>query len=287
MEVEAVVEVAMAITITVAMRQPMRLRCTTVNRHRIVMVVVAPLVIIRTVLLHTLLGRRHHINTGKGTDPGHTPRSPRTAGTLTRMAVGETHHGLVRTVGADITLGPRAEADTVEVAGEDIVVAVVGVVMVMEAAGEGLTTLRHIRAAATILVSTIADIRQAVEAHREGVVEVEVTELWLKIRLGHGHFYSYSFLPLLTCLCLCGPGFIRCAIRLETGIGFCPLHATCISECNQDDSHYASNFKSTDFISIPRLCNPKKKCSETFNTSVLNSPINMGHRGRHHAVRHN
>jgi hypothetical protein len=203
-EVEAVEEVAMVITITVATRQPLQLRCTTVNRHHIVMGVVAPLVITRTVLLRTLLGRHRHINTGKGTDPGHTPRSPRTAGTLTRMAVGETHLDLVRTVGADITLGPRAEGDTVEVAGEDIVVvAVVAVVMVMEAAGEGLTTLRHIRAAATILVSTIADIRQAVEAHREGVVEVEVTELWLTI----WPLLLLLFLPLL--IRLYGPGFFR------------------------------------------------------------------------------
>jgi len=190
-----VVEVAMEITIMVALRQPLRLRCTTVNRHHIVMGAVASLVITRTVH-RTLLGHHHHINTGKGTDPGHTHHRPRIAGTLTRMAVGETHHGLVRTVGADITLGPRAEADTVEVVGDIVVAAAVGVVMVMEAAEEGLTTLRYIRAA-TILASTIADIVQAVEAHREDAVEVEVTELWLPIRLGgHGHFYSYYFLEL-------------------------------------------------------------------------------------------
>jgi hypothetical protein len=218
-EVEAVVEVAMAITITVAMRQPLRPRCTTVNRHHIVMGVVATLVITRTVLLHTLLGHHHHINTGKVTDPGHTPRRPRTAGMLTRMAVGETHHGLVRTVGADITLGPRAEADTVEVAGEGIVVAaVVGAVMVMEAAGVGLATLRHIRVA-TILASTIADIPQAVEAHREDAVEVEVTRVVLTIRLEHGHFYSYSFLPLFD---LSIWSWFR-PLRDQTGIRFCAL----------------------------------------------------------------
>jgi len=108
------------------------------------------------------------------------------------MAVGETHHGrrLVRTVGADISLGPRAEADTVEVVVEDIVVVpAAGVVMVMEAVEEGLATLRYIRAA-TILVSTMADIAQAVEAHREDAVEAGVTEA--EVWFGQGHFYSYS-----------------------------------------------------------------------------------------------
>lgn len=183
------VEVAMAITITVALRRPSRPRCTTVNRRHIVMGVVATLVITRTVLLpRTLLGHRNKIiNTGKGTaDPARTHHRPRTVETLTRMAVGETHHGrcLVRTIGADINLGRRAEADTVEVVEDTIVAAVVGVVMVMGTAEEGLTTPRHIRAGTT-LASTIVDIAQVVEAHREDAVEVEDTEL---CRLEQGHF---------------------------------------------------------------------------------------------------
>ena len=184
-EVEAVVEVGAIITITItvtaAMRQPMRVRCTKFNRRHIATGGVATPMITRTVLLHTLLGRRHpHINTGKGTHPGHTRRSPRTAGTLTRMAAGESQHGrcLVRTVGADTALDPRAEADTVEAIEEDtmVVVAVVTVeVMVMETA-EGLTMLHHIRVA-TILAATMEDITQAAEAHHEDAVEVEATEL--------------------------------------------------------------------------------------------------------------
>ena len=179
-EVEAVVEVAMAITITVALRQPLRLRCTTINRHLIVTGAVAALTITRTDLLpRTLLGHLNNINIGKGmADPAHTHHSPRTVETLTRMAVGETHHGrcLVRTVGADINLGPRVEVDTVEVVGDTIMVAVAGVVMVTEAAEEGLTTLRHIRAR-TLPASTMVDIAQAVEALREDAVEAEATEL--------------------------------------------------------------------------------------------------------------
>ena len=179
-EVEAVVEVAMAIMITVALRQPLRLRCTTINRHHIVTGAVAALMITRTVLPRTLLGHRNNINTGKEgmADPAHTHHSPRTVETLTRMAVGETHHGrcLVRTVGADINLGPRVEVDTVEVVGDTIMVAVAGVVMVMEAVEEGLTTLRHIRAG-TILAPTMVDIAQAAEVHREDAVEAEAIEL--------------------------------------------------------------------------------------------------------------
>lgn len=188
-EVEAVVEaviITITITVTVAMRQPMRVRCTTFNRHHIVMGGVATPMIIHTVLLHILLGRHHHTNTGKGTHPGHTRRRPRTAGTLTRTAAGESHHGrcLVRTVGEDITQGPRAGVDTVEAIEEDIVavVAVVAVVevMAMEIAEEGLATLHHIQAA-TIPISTMEDITQGAGAHREDAVEVEATELWSPI----------------------------------------------------------------------------------------------------------
>jgi hypothetical protein len=144
---------------------------------------VATPMITRTVLLHTPLGHHHHINTGKGTRPGHTRRRPRTAGTLTRMAAGESHHVrcLVRTIGADTTLDPRAEVDTVEATEEDItaVVAVAAVVvvegMVMEIV-EGLTMLHHIRAA-TILALTMEDITQGAEARREDAVEDEATEL--------------------------------------------------------------------------------------------------------------
>jgi len=99
------------------------------------------------------------------------------------MAAGESHHGQcpVRTVGADINLGPRTEVDMVEVIEEGItaVVAVVAVVevMAMEIAEEGLATLHHIRAA-TILASTMEDIAQGAEARQEDAVEVEATELW-------------------------------------------------------------------------------------------------------------
>jgi len=140
---------------------------------------VATPMIPRTALLHTLLGHHHHINTGKGTHPDHTRRRPRTAGTLTRIAAGESHNGrcLVRTVGADTTLDPRAEADTVEAIEEDIMVVVVveEEVMVMEIVEEGLAML-HIRAA-TILAPTMEDITQGAEAHREDAVEDEGTEL--------------------------------------------------------------------------------------------------------------
>ena len=95
------------------------------------------------------------------------------------MAAGESQHGrcLVRTVGAGTTLDPRAESDTVEAKEEDIMaVAAVVEIMVMETAEEGLTILHHIRAA-TILATTMEDITQGVEAHREDAVEVEATEL--------------------------------------------------------------------------------------------------------------
>ena len=95
------------------------------------------------------------------------------------MAAGESHHGrcLVRTVGADTTPDPRAEADTVEATGVDItaVVAVVEVT-VMEIAKEGLAMPPHIRAA-TILAPTMEDITLGAEAHREDAVEDEATEL--------------------------------------------------------------------------------------------------------------
>lgn len=164
--------ITITIMVTVAMRQPMRVRCTTFNSHHIAMGGVATLMTTPTVLL---LGHHHHINTGKGTHPGHTRRSPRTVGTLTRMAAGESHHGrcLVRPVGADTTLDPRAEADTVEAIEGDIMAVVEA--MAMEIAEEGLAML-HIPAA-TILASTKEDITQGEEVHREDADEVEATEL--------------------------------------------------------------------------------------------------------------
>jgi hypothetical protein len=155
----------------------------------------------RTVLLHTLLGHPHLINTGRGTDLEHIHRRPRTvAGTLTRMAVAESQpvRCLVRTVGADITLDPRAEVDTVEAIEGDIMAVVEVVeVMVMETAEEGLLMLQHIRAA-TIPTSTMEDIAQGAEAHREDAVEVEeaeATELWLPIVVTLALFvFTYMFL---------------------------------------------------------------------------------------------
>ena len=213
-EVEAVVEEAIAITITVALRQLLRLRCTTINHHHIVMGAVAALMIIRTVLLpRTLLGHLNNINTGKeGTvDPAHTHHSPRTVEILTRMAVGETLHGrcLVRTAGADINLDSRAEVDTVEVVGDTIMAAIVGVVMVMEAAVEDLTILRNIRAG-TIQAGTMVDIAQAAEAHREDAVEAEATELWSSILVAT---LSLTFLFAFVYIC---PGFVRCVIRVRS-----------------------------------------------------------------------
>jgi hypothetical protein len=98
------------------------------------------------------------------------------------MAAGESQLGrcLVRTVGADTALDPRAEADTVEVIEVDMMAVVVVVtvveVMVMEIVEEGLAMLHHIRAA-IILAPTMGDITQGAEAHREAAVEVEATEL--------------------------------------------------------------------------------------------------------------
>ena len=220
-EVEAVVEEAIAITITVALRQLLRLRCTTINHHHIVMGAVAALMIIRTVLLpRTLLGHLNNINTGKeGTaDPAHTHHSPRTVEILTRMAVGETLHGrcLVRTAGADINLDSRAEVDTVEVVGDTIMAAIVGVVMVMEAAVEDLTILRNIRAG-TIQAGTMVDIAQAAEAHREDAVEAEATELWSSILVAT---FSLTF---FICFCLYMPWF--CTLRDQSEVRFRPTCA--------------------------------------------------------------
>ena len=95
------------------------------------------------------------------------------------MAAGESHHVrcLVRTVGADTTLDPQAEADTVEAKGGDIMaVAAVVEVMVTETAEEVSIILHHIRAA-TILATTMEDITRGAEAHREDAVEDEATEL--------------------------------------------------------------------------------------------------------------
>ena len=189
---------------------------------------VATLMTPRTVLLHTLLGHHHHINTGKGTHPGRTHRRLRTAGTLTRIAVGESHHGqcLVRTVGADITLDPRAEVDTVEAIGEDIIIAeAVEEVMVMEIAEEGLAMLHHIRAAATILAPTMEDTAQGAEAYREDAVEAEATELWLPIMTTFP-FYFFSiicFYPYFLAPCV----VLRDQIY-ETEIEFYALRATCV-----------------------------------------------------------
>jgi hypothetical protein len=165
------------------------------------------------------------------------------------MAVGETHHDrcLARTVGVDITLGPRAEADTVEVAAAaDIIVGVVvGVVIVMEAAEEGPATLLYIRAA-TILVSTMADIARAVEAHREDAVGVEAT----KVSFEHGQFYYYS-------LALFVFAYDSCVI-FETEI-LC-------STCNLTSSPTRlCDFKSTSYMVFRSLIFVNKK-----NTSILN-----------------
>jgi len=111
------------------------------------------------------------------------------------MAVGESHHGrcLVRTVGADTTLDPRAEADTVEAIEEDIIAVVaVAVVMVMEIVEVALAMLHHIRAA-TILAPMTEDIAQGAEAHREDAVEDEATELWSPI-MATLFFFTYMFL---------------------------------------------------------------------------------------------
>lgn len=271
----------MATTIMVAMRQPLRLRCTTVNRHHIVMGAVA-LVITHTVLLRTLLGHHNNINTGKGTDPGPTHRRPRIAGTLTRMAVGETHHGrcLVRTVGAGITLGPRAEGDMVEVVGGDIIVVAVMGVVVMEAAEEGLAAPLYIRAA-TILVSTMADIAQAVEAHREDAVAVEATKVLVWARP----------LLLLLFIVFCLYAYRNLNPRSDS------LHYMQLDFRSQPGYAISRILYKLHCISIPVFIFKKKSRSVDARTctapgsrhqghSILRfsmSPINMGHQGIRHA----
>jgi len=195
-EVETVVEVAIVITIMVAMHQPSRRRCTTLShRHRIATGAVDFPTITRTDLRHTPLGRLHHTNTGRDTDrvvPVHTHRSPRTAETLlTQMVVGGTHRGRCRMAGADITLDRRAEAATVEVVVGDIMAVVVvvaaaaavaaAVVMVMETAEEGSATPHHIRTR-TATMSTMAATAQAGVARLEGAVEVGVTKFLAIVR---------------------------------------------------------------------------------------------------------
>ena len=215
-EVEAGVEVAMAILATVAVCQLMPARCITLNHRRHTAMGAVACLMITHMALRTLLDP-HNINTGKGTDrvvPGHTHLRPHTAGTLlTRMAVGETHRGrcLARIIGVDITPEPRAEADMVGEAGDIVVVAVLGVVMAMGTV-EDLTTLRHIRAA-TILMSMMAAIAQAAVARRGGAVEVEVTELWLPSGLWHVDFYAYYTLSCIICCYLCASGFMHCTIK--------------------------------------------------------------------------
>ncbi len=221
---------------------------------------VATLMITRTVLLHTL-GHPHLINTGKDTDLGHIHHRPRTvAGTLTRMAVGESHPGrcLVLTIGADITLDPRAEVDTVEARGGDII-AVVEVVeaMVMETAEEGLLMLQHIRAA-TIPTSTMEDIVQGAEAHHEDAVEVEeATELWLLIVAPFTlalFVFTYMFLvPFRVWF-----RALRC-VRNRGRI----LRTTCdsciLSSTTNNVYDYAGDIKSTYFSHIGiSICKSKK-----------------------------
>jgi hypothetical protein len=205
---EAEVEVAMGITtITVVMRRLLQPRCTMViHRHHIAMGAAASPMTTRMDLPRILLDhhhRHHHTNTGgRGTDrvvPGHIHRRPATVGTrLTRMGVGETHRGGCRMVGADITLGPRTEADTVEVVGEDMAAAAVAVavvlrwVMVMETAeetAEGSTMLPHIQEA-IIQICTMAATAQVVVVRREDAVEAEVTEFWQYLGFGHGYIYA-------------------------------------------------------------------------------------------------
>jgi hypothetical protein len=192
--VETEAEVAIITTITVAMYQPSRRRCT-VNR-RMATGAVDFLTITCMDLRRTPLGRLRHTNTGRDTDRAvlvHTHRSPRTVETLTQMVVGESHRGrcLARIVEADITLDRRAEAVTVGVEAEaeveDIMAAVVvgvGVVvvvgiMVMETAEEGSAMPHHIR---TATMSTMAATAQAAVARLEGAVEVEVTNFLAVIR---------------------------------------------------------------------------------------------------------
>jgi len=99
------------------------------------------------------------------------------------MAVGETHHDrrLARIIiGAGITLGPRAEVDTVEAAaaaaaGDTTAGTVAGVDMIMETAAEDSEIVCPIRAT-TIPTSTMAATALAAVVLCEDVVGVEVTE---------------------------------------------------------------------------------------------------------------
>ena len=213
-EVGAEGEVAIIITIMVAMHQSTQARCTMSNhRHHIATGADDTLMTTNMDLPRTPLGHRHHrINTGRDTDqvdPGRTHRNQRTAETLlTQTVVAETHRGrcLVRITGADITLDRRAEAVTVgaaavaaevgtmlaaaaaAVVGEGdtmlAVAAIVGVVMVMAAMEttqeEDSEMPRRIRAA-TILVSMMVATAQAAVARHEGAVGVEVTDLLANI----------------------------------------------------------------------------------------------------------
>jgi len=184
-EVVAGVEVAITVTTTtLSMRQPLRVQCNTViiHRHHTTMGGVVALMITPTALPHTLPVHPHNINTGRGTDravPGHTHRRPpRTAGApLTRRtAVGETHRDPI-IIGADITLGPRAEAeaDTVEVAADTMAGPVAGVEMIMETAAEEDLEIVCLRTA-TIPAPTMAATALAAVARCEDVVGAEVTE---------------------------------------------------------------------------------------------------------------
>jgi hypothetical protein len=224
--VEVEVEVAMGITtITVAMRRLLPPQCTMViHRHHIAMGAAASPMTTHMDLPRILLDHHHHhnnnnINTGRGTDrvvPGHIHRRPATVGTrLTRMGVGDPHRGGCRMVGADITLGPRPEADTVEVVGEDMAAAAVAAVavavvvrwvMVMEIAeeaaeetaeetAEGSTTLPHIQEA-IIQICTMAATAQVVVVRREDAVGAEVTEFWMYLGFGHGYIYATLTLSL-------------------------------------------------------------------------------------------
>ena len=214
-EVGAEGEVAIIITIMVAMHQSTQARCTMSNhRHHIATGADDTQMTTNMDLPRTPLGHRHHrINTGRDTDqadPGRTHRNQRTAETLlTQTVVAETHRGrcLVRITGADITLDRRAEAVTVgaaavaaevgtvlaaaaaaAVVGEGdtmlAVAAIVGVVMVMAAMEttqeEDSEMPRRIRAA-TILVSMMVATAQAAVARHEGAVGVEVTDLLANI----------------------------------------------------------------------------------------------------------
>jgi len=206
-EVGAEVEAATITTIMVAMPRSTQARCTMSNhRHHIATGAVDILMTTNMGLPRTPLGHRHHhINTGRDTDravPGRTHRNPRTAAEtlLTQIVVAETCRGqcLVRIIGADITLDPRAEAVTVGVAVAapapeeeeegTMLAVVVGAVMVMvameitEEEEEEVSEMpRRIRGG-TILVSMMVATAQTAVARHEGAVEVEVTELLTNVR---------------------------------------------------------------------------------------------------------